>query len=46
MGAVDPLKGPSYALMACLEKFTFNPNYVNRYIPKIISYLPLAQSST
>ena len=26
--------------------FRFNPTYVNRYLPKIISYLPLEDSST
>ena len=46
MGFVDPLKGPSYALMTCSEDFIFNPNYVNRYRPKIILYLPLVDSST
>ena len=46
MGVVYPLKGPSSALMTLSEIFKFNPNYVNIYCPKIISYLPLADSST
>ena len=46
MGAVDPLKIPSYYSMTQSENFKFNPNSVNRYCPKIISYLPLADSST
>ena len=45
MGAVDSIKGPSSALMTCSDNFKFNPNSVNRYIPKIISYLPLAEST-
>ena len=46
MGVVEPLKGPSSALMTCLDNFRFNPDYVNRSCPKIILYLPLAESST
>ena len=46
MVAVDPLKGPSSDLMTCSENFRFNHNYVNRSLPKIISYLTLADSST
>ena len=45
MGVVDPLKGPSSALMPCSENLRFNPNSVNIYYPKIISYPPLAESS-
>ena len=46
MGVVDPLKGKSSALMTFSENFRFNPNYIDRYRTKIISYLPLAESST
>ena len=46
MGVVDPLKGPSSDLMMWSDSFNFNPNYGNSYLPKIISYLPLADSST
>ena len=46
MGVVDPLKGPSYALVACSEKFRLNHNSVNIYLPKIMLYLPLANAST
>ena len=46
MGVVAPIKGPSSALMTCSGNFIFDPNYVNRYHPKIISYLPLVDSST
>ena len=46
MVTVDPIKGPSSALMMCSETFKFNPNYVNSSLPKIISYLPLVESST
>ena len=31
--------------MACSENFIYNPNSVNRYCPKIIFYLPLADLS-
>ena len=40
VGVIDLLKGPSSTLMTCSESFRFNPNYVNRYRPKIILYLP------
>ena len=46
MGVVDPLKVPSPASMTRSENFKFNPNCVNIYHPNIISYLPLAESST
>ena len=46
MGVVDALKSPSSASMTCLENFEFNLNYVKIFRPKIISYLPLADSST
>ena len=46
MGIVDPLKGPLSDSMTCSEDFKFNYNYVNRSLPKIILYLPLAESST
>ena len=46
MGVVDLLKGPSSASMKWSDNFWFNHNSVNRYLPKIISYLPLAESST
>ena len=46
MGVLYPLKGPSSASMTCSDNFKLNPNYVNRSCPKIISYLPLADSST
>ena len=46
MGVVDPLKGPSYTSMTCSDNFIFNPNYVNRFRTKIMSYLPLEESST
>ena len=42
MGAVDPFKGPPPPWMAHLENLKFNPNAVNIYLPKIISYLSLA----
>ena len=45
IGDVDPIKGPSYASMTCSENFTFNTNSIYRSLPKIISYLPLAESS-
>ena len=45
MYVVYPLKFPSYALMTCSESFKFNPNFLNRSCPQIISYLPLAESS-
>ena len=45
MSVLDPLKGPSSASMTCLTNFKFNPNYVNISRPKIILYLPLAESS-
>ena len=46
MSVVDPFEGPSYALMARSDNFKFNPNHVQIYCPKIISYLPLAESFT
>ena len=46
MGILDPLKGPSYALLKCSNHFGINTNSVNRYLPKIISYIPLMDSST
>ena len=45
MGAVYPWKGPSYDSMTWSDNFKFNPNYVNIYLPKIISYLTLEESS-
>ena len=44
MVVVYPLKVPSLYLMMCSEYFKFDINYVNRSLPKIISYLPLADS--
>ena len=32
--------------MTYSDNFRFNPNYINIYLSKIISYLPLAESST
>ena len=46
MGSVDIQNGLSPPLMTFLGKFKFNHNYVNRYLPKIVSYLVLAYSST
>ena len=46
MSAVDPLKVPSSVLITCSDHFEFNPNYVNTSLPNIISYLPLAETST
>ena len=43
---MDTFKVPSPDLMTCLEHFIINPNVVYRYLPKIISYLPLVESST
>ena len=45
MGVEDALKGTSSASMTCSDNFKFNHNSVNRYNPKIISYLPLAEST-
>ena len=45
MGAVHPLKPPSSDLMAWSENFRFNYNYVDKYLPRIIFYIPLAKSS-
>ena len=41
MGSVDPLKGQSSDLMMWSDNFRFNPNYVNKYLTKIILHLPL-----
>ena len=46
MVGVDPFKRPSSALMDLLDNFIFNPNFVHRYLPKIISYLTLVESPT
>ena len=46
MGVVDPIKCPSFASLTCSEDFRFNPNYIHRSHPMIISYLHLAESST
>ena len=46
MGALDPLKGPSSDLMTWSDNFKFNPNYFNKSLPRIILYLPLAESYT
>ena len=46
MGVADPLKGPASASMMSSDNFKFNPIYVHIYRPKIILYLPLAESST
>ena len=46
MVADDPFKGPSFVLITCKKKYLFRPNAVNKYLPKIISYLPLEDSST
>ena len=45
MGYIDTFKGTSSYLW-CSYKFIFNTNYFNRYLPKIISYMLLAESST
>ena len=45
MGSDNPFKYPSSASMTCSEMFRFNPNDVNRYLPKIILYLTLVESS-
>ena len=39
MGAVDPFKGPSSASMLCLDNFRVGRNDINRYQPKIVSYI-------
>ena len=46
MGYVYPFKGPSSTSMTWSDNYIFNPNSVNIYLPRIISYLPLAESST
>ena len=46
MGVVDPLKSPMSDAMTCSDHFNFNPNPINKYLPKIISYIPLLESST
>ena len=46
MGVVDPLKGPSSDSMKWSDNFKLNSNYFNISRPKIISYLPLTESST
>ena len=46
MGVIDPLKDPPSALTTCSEHLKFNQNDVHRYFPKIISCLPLSESST
>ena len=46
MGADDPLKGTLYDLMTWSENFRFNPNDVDRSLPKVIAYMLLAESST
>ena len=46
MGIVDPLKGPPSDSMTCSDNFILNHNSVNISGPKIISYIPLADSST
>ena len=44
MGYVDPFKGLSPSLMACLENIACNTYAVNRSISKIISYIPSVDS--
>ena len=46
MGVVEHLKGPSSDLVTYSENSRFNPNYINRYCPNVVLYLPLAVSST
>ena len=43
--ALAPIKGPSSALMTRSGNLGFNPNSVQRYLPKIKSCLPLVWSS-
>ena len=46
IGAIDHIKEPSSALITLSEDFIFNTNSFNRYLPNIMSYLPLADSYT
>ena len=46
MGDIDPFKGPSYAWMKRSGNFIPHPTSVNISLPKIMSYLPLAETST
>ena len=46
MGDVYPLKVPSSASMTWSDSYRFNPRAVNRSLPNIIPYIPLAESST
>ena len=46
MGAVDYLKVLSPDSVAFPESFIVNPNYVHKYLPKIVLCIPLADSST
>ena len=43
MGTLDTFEGPSPASMTCSENFRFDTNDFNRYLPKIIYYLHLAE---
>ena len=44
MVSFDLFKGPLFASMECSYFARFNSNTVNRYLPKMILYLPLAES--
>ena len=46
MGNVDSFKVPSPASMMCSSFIRFITNAVNIYLPKIIPYLHLSDSST
>ena len=44
MGDKHPLYGPSTPIMTFSEKLRSSPSAVIRYLPRIISYLPLVDS--
>ena len=46
MGAINPLKVLSYALMMCSESHIFNPNAVNISLSKIMSNIYLVEWPT
>ena len=46
IGFVYPSKVPSSTSMTLSENFKFNTKAVKRYLPKTMSYMPLAESST
>ena len=45
MGADEIFNGTSSTLLTCSEFFRFNHIYVHIYLPEIMSYIPLAESS-